>query len=208
MNTPSDNAKTTARVEAFSDGVFAIIITLLVLEIKVPHLHDVFSNHEAWDALKELTPKFVSFILSFFYIATFWVNHHQFFHVLKETNSKLIWLNNFLLLLLAFVPFPTGFMGEYPHNSVALALFSVILMLAALSFTFMWHYAMRKKLVDQSIPAAYFVTGLKRGLLGPVLYGAAAVIAFIEPWGAWAIFFFVPVYYFLPLQWRGHQVKN
>lgn len=122
----------TTRIEAFSDGVLAIIITLLVLEIKVPELHNAHSIAEAFHALNALTPKFLSFVLSFVFVAVFWVNHHQFFHLVRHADRWLLWLNNLLLLTLSFVPFPTAFIGDYPRNPVALALFGVALMAAGI----------------------------------------------------------------------------
>jgi len=191
----------TARVEAFSDGVFAIIITLLVLEIKVPYLHNGLSSPEAWAALKVLSPKFLSFILSFLYIAIFWVNHHHFFMIIAHMNRGLMWLNNFVLLFLSFVPFPTAFIGDYPHNSVALALFGAVLLVAASLFTIMWHYAVDKKLVHKNVPSDMLELGKKRGLLGPICFGMSIVLAFVAPVLAWILFILVPVYYFLPLKW-------
>lgn len=185
-----------ARVEAFSDGVFAIVITLLVLEIKTPHLTNAMGRSEAFEALRLLIPKFGSFILSFTYIAIFWVNHHHFFDLIDGVDSGLIWLNNLLLFFLCFVPFPTGFAGEYPANPVALALFAVVLMSAGLVFTIMWPYAYHRKLFDASVDESTVKEAVQRGILGPPLYAIAAFGAFIVPWIPWVIFSLVPLFFF------------
>ena len=144
------------RVEAFSDGVLAIVITLLVLEIRVPHLHDALSGAEALAALRVLIPKFGSFLLGFAYVAIFWVNHHRFFTLLRESDSNFVWLNNLLLLFLCFIPFPTAFIGEYPSNAVSLALFALVLMGAGAVFTAMWHYAYHRGLMNRSVSETIF----------------------------------------------------
>ena len=184
------------RVEAFSDGVLAIVITLLVLEIKIPHLQDVRSGHEAWESLRLLIPKFSSFVLSFAYVAVFWVNQHHFFDLIVEVSPGLVWLNNLLLLFLCFVPFPTGFIGEYPSNPVALALFAVILMGAGLVFTIMWPYAYHHGLMNASVRNEVVKGVVWRGMLGPPLYAIAAIGAFVAPWWSWVVFGSVLVFFF------------
>jgi len=186
----------TGRVEAFSDGVLAIVITLLVLELKTLHLHDALSRGEALEALRLLLPKFASFLLSFAYVAVFWVNHHRFFDLVARVDTGLVWLNNLFLLFLCFVPFPTEFIGEYPANPVALALFAVVLMSAGFSFTLMWHYAYKQKLLNPSVQKKTAKDAVRRGVFGPLLYVVAAAGAFVTPWIAWIIFSAVPVFFF------------
>ena len=184
------------RVEAFTDGVLAIVITLLVLEIRVPHLHEALSRGEAVQALRLMGPKFFSFFLSFVYVAIFWVNHHHFFDLIRDASPGLMWLNNLLLLFLCFVPFPTAFIGEYPANPVGLALFAAVLMAAGAVFTVMWSYAYRRGLMERSVRKDVVQEAVRSGLLGPPLYAVAAVGAFAAPWIAWTIFWAVPIFYF------------
>jgi uncharacterized membrane protein len=197
-----------SRVEAFSDGVMAIIITLLVLEIHTPHIHDPLSSQQMSSALIGLSAKFLSFILSFLYIATFWVNHHHFFHFVTHMNRGLMWLNSLLLLFLSFIPFPTALIGEYPYNAAALALFAIILVLAAFVFNLMWRYAARHRLLHESATPEFIQHVSKRGTLGPIIYGVAAAAAFIHPLIAWGIFIFVPVYYFSPSEWSTRELSS
>jgi uncharacterized membrane protein len=188
-----------SRVEAFSDGVLAIIITLLVLELKVPHLVDAMSRGEAFSALGALTPKILSFILSFIYVATFWVNHHHFFHLVKEVNEGLVWQNNSLLLCLSFIPFPTAFIGDYPQNAVALSFFAFVLTLAGIVFNVMWQYSYKRGLLNEDIVTPAYIKKAKRmGMLGPICYFVAGISAFIMPMVAWALLILIPAYYLLP----------
>ena len=189
-------ANTPARVEAFSDGVLAIVITLLVLDLKVPHLHDALSRGEALEALRALLPKFGSFLLSFVYVAVFWVNHHHFFDLIVEVSPGLLWLNNLFLLCLCIIPFPTGFIGEYPANPVALTCFAMILLSAGLVFTLMWRYAYRRGLMRPSMRKAAAQEAVRSGLFGPPLYAVAAATAFVAPGLTWALFVAVPVFFF------------
>jgi uncharacterized membrane protein len=184
-----------ARLEAFSDGVLAIAITLLVLEIKVPHLVAPDDALEALAALAALTPKFLGYLLSFFFIAVFWVNHHRFFRLIERVDGRLLWLNILLLLALSFIPFPTAMIGEYPGNPTCLALFAVVLMLAGIAFNLMWRQARARQLFHAGVAPALVDSAAVRGLIGPVAYGLAAIIAYLLPAAAWAIFILVPLVY-------------
>ena len=190
-------ARSPGRVEAFSDGVLAIVITLLVLDLKVPALQDALSSREAVDALRLLSPKFGSFLLSFAYVAVFWVNHHHFFDLVVEVSPVLLWLNNLLLLFLCIIPFPTAFIGAHPANPVALVSFAAVLMSAGLVFTLMWAYAYRRGLMKRSVPREAAKDAVRRGLLGPPLYAVAAAGAFAAPWVAWVVFGAVPAFFFV-----------
>ncbi len=187
------------RIEAFSDGVFAIVVTLLVLDLKVPELPDGVSIADTLTMLQHLIPQFLSFFLSFFIVCIFWVNHHQFFHVLKKSDRKLLWLNNFLLFWLCFVPFPTAFIGRYPTNVVAIVLFGVALFLAASSFSLMTYHALFKgKLVDVHVSRQERVKSQRRSYWGVGLYGIAALIAPLLPYVSIGIYVIVPLLYFSP----------
>jgi TMEM175 potassium channel family protein len=187
-----------SRVEAFSDGVLAIIITLLVLEMRPPELHAPESVSDTLVALAAMKAKFASFFLSFFFIAVFWVNHHRFFVHIRDVNGGLLWLNNLLLLMLSFIPFPTAFIGDHPRNTVALALFALVLMLAGIVFNSMWRFARARRLAHDSIPESIIASAARKGLFGPLAYGIAAMAAPFSCTIPWAIFFIVPAVYALP----------
>jgi uncharacterized membrane protein len=193
------------RVEAFSDGVLAIVITLLVLEIKVPDLPFPAGAHEAGKALIQLLPKFAGFFLSFLFIAVFWVNHHRFFSLVREVDWGLLWLNNLLLLFLCFVPFPTAFIGDYPRNPAALALFALVLMLSGTAFNLMWRYALAKGLAREPSERSRIKRAIRRGLWGPVSYALSGVTAFWCIPLSWFIFLLVPVFYAIPQDGKTPQ---
>src|SRR5450432_1417794 len=109
------------RIEAFSDGVFAIIVTLLVLELKIPDLHDHPNVHELSEKLLAILPKFLSWLISFIIVCKFWLNHHHVLSLASHANYALVWLNSLFLMFQSFIPFPTGLMGEYPENPLAVS---------------------------------------------------------------------------------------
>jgi uncharacterized membrane protein len=193
------------RIEAFSDGVLAIVITLLVLEIKSPELHIPTSTMEALHALLALAPKFASFLLSFLFIAVFWVNHHRFFLLVRRADWGLLWSNNLLLFLLCTIPFPTAFMGDHPNNPVAVALFAVLLLLAGLAFNSMWRQARRRRLIDESVREEIVDAAIRRGLVGPAAYICAALLAPVVLPVSWVIFLVVPVFYAWPTKAPNHN---
>src|SRR6266571_5848164 len=114
------------RLEAFSDGVFAIIVTLLVLELKVPALQDHGSVRELAQQLLALLPKFLSWLISFIIVCKFWLNHHHLLTFARHATYGMIWLNAILLMGQSFIPFPTAMMGEHPTNPLAVSIFGVV----------------------------------------------------------------------------------
>src|SRR5437867_6605973 len=122
------------RIEAFSDGVFAIIVTLLVLELKVPALKDPHSVRELTHALIDLLPKFLSWLISFIIVCKFWLNHHHVLALARHADYALVWLNSIFLMGQAFIPFPTALLGEYPGNPLAVSFFGCVFAVNTLLF--------------------------------------------------------------------------
>jgi uncharacterized membrane protein len=151
----------TGRLEAFSDGVFAIVITLLILEIKVPVL--VGDNIHLGRALLELWPKYASYIMSFIVVGVYWVAHHNKFHFIKQTDRVLLWINIFFLMSVAVIPFPAALIGEYLFNSTAILVYGGVQVITGALNTLMWWYATHNhRLVDISmseemIPITYII---------------------------------------------------
>lgn len=195
------------RIEAFSDGVFAIIITLLVLELKVP---TIAAEHDAAalaSALRALLPKFMSWVMSFAIVAIFWVNHHRFFNLLKHADNGLLWLNSLFLMLLSFIPFPTALLGEYHKEPLAVMSFGVVMTLASLVFAWMrWYASLHAKIVNEDLSPAYLRQDVRQSfLLGPVLYGVATLTALLHVNVAIALYALIPLYFILP---RGVEDKD
>jgi uncharacterized membrane protein len=197
----------TSRIEAYSDGVFAIIVTLLILELKVPALPQPTTLAGFLGAVAPLWPKFVSFVFSFFVLAIFWINHHAMYHNLVKSDAKLLWLNNLLLLFLTIVPFTTAFLGDNPLTPPVIALYAANLTLAAASFVAMGHWAMFwGNLMDPTIAESGRRREFRRGLVGVALYALAAGLAFMWPYLAWALLLTIPGFYVVPtILKRGYQ---
>ncbi|MCX6703520.1 MAG: TMEM175 family protein [Candidatus Zambryskibacteria bacterium] len=196
----------TERVEMFSDGVIAIIITILILEIHVPDI-TVLTNAGAWEAIVPIIPKLVTFLLSFVTVAIFWVNHHHFFYLIKKSDANLLWYNNHLLFWLAVIPFVTAFLGDYPALPLVVSLYGFVLFMGSLAFALMSNYVFfRSKLLPESVTVGMRKAQFKRSLLGVGLYAASALLAFVSVYISLALFVVVPVYYFLPQLARKKQV--
>jgi uncharacterized membrane protein len=197
----------TVRIEAFTDGVMAIIITIMVLELRVPQLAEKFTREAFWEAAEHLAPKLIAYAMSFVIVAIYWVNHHDFYHRLVKSDGKLMWYNNFLLFWLSLVPFGTSFLGEHPMQMEALMFFGILLLMSGISFMLMAYYCLfTAYLVDEHLTRAMRWRGLSRNFPGVALYLIAVIAAPFSPWTSWVIFFIVPVYYFLPIQLNESQI--
>jgi uncharacterized membrane protein len=186
-----------ARIEAFSDGVFAITVTLLVLEIKIPEIHNHLSKQELLHTLQGLLPKVLSWIVSFLVVCVIWINHYRILEQLKTITQGLFWLNANLLLWCSFIPFPTALMGDYVNNPVALMTFGLILSLTSLGFVLIRFYVLKHLAVlEESIDIHYFKKATRRSIIfGPLLYITGAALSFIHPYLGFAIYLFIPVYF-------------
>ena len=183
----------TGRVEAFSDGVMAIAITLLVLELKVPATADVGSDR-LLDALLERWPSYVAYLAAFLTIGIIWLNHHTLLSKIARFDARLHWLNLLLLLGVATLPFPTALLADYVakggfNASVAAAAYGLTATLMALPWGFIWrHLADRPELLEPGYDAAHARTELRRGVLGVPIYAAATAVSFVAPLLALALY--------------------
>jgi uncharacterized membrane protein len=173
----------TGRVEAFSDGVLAVVSTLLVLDVKLPgHLPD---DAAIWNALIDLVPALAAWAISFGFVLTFWVSHHYFFASLRHTDRGLLWLNGLFLLTIALVPFPTGLVGEYPGLTAPLALLSGAMLLCSLSFALMRLYvSFHGRLLRSHFEGRQARAAMAQSAVAPLIYAIAIVLAFVWPPGA------------------------
>ncbi len=177
------------RLEAFSDGVLAIIITIMVLELKVPHATELAE-------LKPLLPVFLSYVLSFIYVGIYWNNHHHMFHSTRHVTGGILWANLHLLFWLSLFPFTTGWMGENHFAPTPTALYGLVLLMAAIAY-----YILQRTIIRQQGPNSLLAKAVgkdRKGKLSPVCYLAAIPLAFVSPWIAGGLYMFVAIIWLVP----------
>jgi len=177
------------RLEAFSDAVIAIIITIMVLELKVPH-------GDSLQDLLPLLPVFLSYVLSFVYVAIYWNNHHHMLHACATVSGTILWANLHLLFWLSLFPFATGWMGENHFAAVPTALYGVVLLMAAIAY-----YVLQQAIIRAQGPESILQKAVGRdwkGKLSPVLYVVAIIATLVSPWIAQAIFVTVALMWLIP----------
>jgi uncharacterized membrane protein len=177
------------RLEAFSDGVIAILITIMVLELKVPHGTD-------WAALRPLVPVFLTYILSFVFLGIYWNNHHHMLHAADRINGRILWANHHLLFWLSLVPFATGWMGENHFAPLPTAVYGAVLLLAAIAYVILQHAIVVEHGPQSAIAQA--LGGDLKGKLSPLLYLAAIGLAFVNQWISDAIYVLVALIWLVP----------
>ncbi len=177
------------RLEAFSDGVLAIIITIMVLELKVPQSAD-------FAALEPLLPVFLSYVLSFLYVGIYWNNHHHLFNTTRHVTGGILWANLHLLFWLSLFPFSTAWIGENHLAATPTAAYGFVLLMAAVA----WYILQHAIIVDQGRDSllASAVGRDWKGKLSPVLYVAAIPLAFVSPWIASGLYTFVALLWLIP----------
>lgn len=193
MRTATIENPGTNRIEAFSDGVLAIVITLMVLEIKIPAIAEEAGNAEAISRLMPVLPKLLSYALSFVMIAIFWVSHHDLFHSIQKSTRSLLWFNNLWLFWICLLPFPTAFLGDHPKLTTAAVIFGVELFLCSLSFFGIRYYCYRQSLFMNTINHQRQVAALQKSALAPLLYLLATALSFFSVVWAYGIFILVPL---------------
>jgi len=183
----------TGRIEAFSDGVFAIVMTLLILEIHVPTVTGENLSTALGKSLLALMPKFLSYILSFGIVSIWWVAHHHFFDVLQKSDRGLLWFNNLFLLCLASVPFPTALMGDYPAARIAVMTYASVMALAGLSFSWMRYYAFFiARLAHTNLDRQLMKGAMLKSVLNPLLHVLAILVAFASTRAAIGLLVIIP----------------
>ncbi|KGF71428.1 hypothetical protein DO97_19765 [Neosynechococcus sphagnicola sy1] len=180
---------TKGRLEAFSDGVIAIIITIMVLELKIPHESDLA-------ALRPLIPTFLSYVLSFVNVGIYWNNHHHLFQAVRQVNGRTLWANLHLLFWLSLFPFATAWMGENHFASLPVALYGVVLLLAAIAY-----FILTRTLILHHGKGSTLANALGRDFKGKVsvlIYAVAIPLAFAKSWLACALYVLVAVMWLIP----------
>lgn len=179
------------RLEAFSDGVLAIIITIMVLELEIPH-------EPGWSALQPLIPKFLSYVLSFIFVGIYWNNHHHLWQAVRKVNGSILWANLHLLFWLSLIPFVTGWMGENRFATIPVALYGFILWMNAVAFTLLVRALVAYHGRDSLLATA--LGNDQKGKLSLYAYTAAIPLAFFAPWIAISLYVAVALMWFVPDQ--------
>jgi uncharacterized membrane protein len=177
------------RLEAFSDGVIAVIITIMALELKVPHGTDLA-------ALVPLLPVFLSYVLSFIYIGIYWNNHHHMLHAVQHINGRALWANLHLLFWLSLVPFVTGWVNDNLFAAVPVSLYGVVLLMSGVSY-----YLLERVLIahhGKDSPLARAMGKDYKGLTSLFIYTVAIGLAFVNVWASCALYVLVAVMWFIP----------
>jgi uncharacterized membrane protein len=177
------------RLEAFSDGVMAIIITIMVLELKVPHGSDL-------SMLRPLIPVFLSYVLSFIYIGIYWNNHHHLLQAIREVNGRILWANLHLLFWLSLIPFVTAWMGENHLAALPVALYGTVLLLAGMAYVILTRTLISHHGKDSTLAIA--VGKDLKGKLSVVIYAVAIAISFINTWISCTLYVLVAAMWFIP----------
>ncbi len=177
------------RLEAFSDGVLAIVITIMVLELKVPH-------DPALSGLLPLAPVFLSYVLSFIYVGIYWNNHHHMFHACSQVTGGILWANLHLLFWLSLLPFATGWMGENHFSTIPTALYGVVLLAAAIAY-----WILQQRIIAAQGPSSTLRAAVGKdwkGKLSPALYVAGIGLAFVYPLAAMAVYVLAACLWLVP----------
>jgi len=187
------------RLEAFSDGVIAIIITIMVLELKVPH-------DATWKALAPVAPVFLSYVLSFVFLGIYWSNHHHLLQVVEHVNGKVLWANLHLLFWLSLTPFVTGWMGENDFAAVPAALYGGVLLFSAVAY-----FILARSLLSIHTPDSVLATALGadfKGKISMAIYLVAIPLAFVRSWLACGLYVLVAVMWLVPDRRIEKQIEQ
>ena len=180
---------TKGRLEAFSDGVMAVLITIMVLELKPPHGTD-------WAAVEPVVPAFLTYVLSFVFLGIYWSNHHHLLHATQRINGAVLWANLHLLFWLSLVPFVTGWMGENHFASLPTAAYGLVMLCAAIAY-----YILQTTIIRQQGPDSKLAAMIGRdykGKISPLIYAVAIVMAFVNQWVSDALYVSVALMWLVP----------
>lgn len=196
MNNLPAPAISKARIEAFSDGVFAVVMTLLALELFDQRLSEAKTVTDLNNALFTLWPKVVSYIISFAVIGVFWIGHHTEFRYITHTNNRHLWINILFLLCISFLPFSAALLGEHYHYQMAVVIYGLNMVVASLAMYLNWRYATNHhRLVAADIDPHIIKSIVKRLLIGPCIYLGAIALSFWSPPASFAVFVMMAVLY-------------
>jgi uncharacterized membrane protein len=201
-HTTAEAERDTSRLEAFSDGVFAVAITLLVLNLHTPVAADLRAHRGLLHALLDQWPTYVAYALSFISILIFWVNHHNIFKCIRHVDRLFLLLNGLLLMTITIIPFSTDVIAQYIRGSeqrVAEVLYSGTFLVAAVIFNRLWAYAAREgRLLGTDVDQGLVKSISAQYRFGPLLYLATFILAFVNAWASFALIIALAIFYALP----------
>jgi uncharacterized membrane protein len=180
-----------SRLEALADGIFAIVMTLLVLDLMSPGWTTMQSAAEVNAALRHLWPKLLSYAISFVIAGLFWVAHHSLLHFVRHADRRYLWINMLFLLGVSFLPFSAALLGSHPDVRSAVMIYGANVLLVSLALTWNWSYASRHTLVTPGVPVAFSRAVGRRLIVGQLLYGGAMVVALASPEAAFLLYIVV-----------------
>jgi uncharacterized membrane protein len=183
----------TSRLEAFSDGVIAIIITIMVFDLK---MSSPLSAENIWAEVLNLLPKFLSYMLSFIAVAIMWVNHHQLFHLVSRTDGKLLWINMHLLFWMSLIPLATNTLGASPFLPQSNAFYGFVFFMNASGFAWLRQYAAKHLMPHE--PLQRKERAKRKGYMGMLIYCLAILLSFVSVYFSFLLFIIVPAMYFMP----------
>ena len=190
---------TKGRLEAFSDGMIAIFITIMVLELKVPHGAD-------WASVRHLLPAFMSYVLSYIFLGIYWNNHHHLLHAAEKINGRVLWANLHLLFWLSLIPFTTGWMGENHLAPLPTSVYGVVLLLSAIAYTILQNTIIAAGGDHSKLKMA--VGSDRKGKVSLLCYTAAIPLAFVRPWIATVLYVIVALIWLVPDRRIEHTLQH
>ncbi len=195
----------TTRLETFSDGVIAIIITIMILNLRIPDLSKGNTEEQTMDHLRELLPYFITYAFSFMMIGIFWTNHHHMFHLLENTDEQLLWQNFLFLFFLSLIPFATAIIGANPFIALSPAIYGLIMLLTTLTYVIMRNYSIRKNLIhtdkDKVLTQKIFKVSMRartKAIIGTVVYLISIPLAYVNVYISYVCFIIPPIIFFIP----------
>jgi uncharacterized membrane protein len=214
MTPPNTTGIGKGRIEALADGVFAIAMTLLVLDVKVPVVDPSVCSLDFARSLAEIAPRFLTFAVSFLIAGVLWVGHHAQMHYVRRSDRPFLWSNLLFLFFISAIPFSASLLGQYPFQPVAIAVYCLNLILAGVVLYGQLRYAAgRGRLFDADIAPRFITLAGRRILMGPTIYAVALAMAFIAPLVSLSLCVLTPLLYLLPGQvdiyWKhGHREEK
>ena len=199
----------TSRIEAFSDGVFAIVITLLAFQFKIPKFTADSSLFQNSRELLAILPNFIAFIFSFLFVAVFWITHHQLYHSIKEADEKLLWYNVHVLFWITLIPFPISMVGDHPLLRISAISLGIVLLMCSLAAYLVRNYTyFRAHLVDKTLSADSVKDGMRKNIMAIILNIIAIGASLISVYIAYGIYVIVLGLFIIPQKLEKKRTPN